>query len=132
MTFGNRLRVARKAKQLTQKELAARINAAHNSISNWENDQNLPDHDTILRLCRELDVQPNYFFSIDSLSETTDYCTEQEIEAWFKESGADIHSPIVQRLIKSLAKLPEEGWEKVLEYMEFLAEKHKKETTDQQ
>ena len=65
MTFGQRLRAARKAKRLTQKELAAEIKAAHNSISNWENDQNMPDPDTIQNLCWALDVQPNYFFSYD-------------------------------------------------------------------
>lgn len=66
MTFGSRLRTARKAKQLTQKELAAKIKAAHNSISNWENDQNMPDPDTIQNLCWALDVQPNYFFSLEN------------------------------------------------------------------
>lgn len=66
MTFGNRLRTARKAKQLTQKELAVKIKAAHNSISNWENDQNMPDPDTIQNLCWALDVDPNYFFSVES------------------------------------------------------------------
>lgn len=65
LTFGQRLRQARKEKQLTQKELAAKINAAHNSISNWENDQNMPDPDTIQNLCWALDVQPNFFFSVD-------------------------------------------------------------------
>lgn len=65
MTFGQRLRLARKEKQLTQKELAAKINAKHNSISNWENDQNMPDPDTIQNLCWALDVQPNFFFSVD-------------------------------------------------------------------
>ncbi|MBS5166258.1 MAG: helix-turn-helix domain-containing protein [Butyricicoccus pullicaecorum] len=66
MTFGQKLRAARKAKQLTQKGLALMIHAAHNSISNWENDQNHPDPDTIQNLCWALDVTPNYFF----LSET--------------------------------------------------------------
>ncbi len=65
MTFGERLRSARKRKQLTQKELAAKVNAAHNSISNWENNQNMPDPETIQNLCWALDVQPNYFFSVD-------------------------------------------------------------------
>lgn len=66
MTFGERLRAARKQKKLTQKELASKINAAHNSISNWENNQNMPDPDTIQNLCWALDVQPNYFFSVDT------------------------------------------------------------------
>lgn len=66
MTFGARLRSARKAKQLTQKELAVKIKAAHNSISNWENNQNMPDPDTIQNLCWALDVEPNYFFATPS------------------------------------------------------------------
>ena len=66
MTFGERLRAARKQKKLTQKELASIINAAHNSISNWENNQNMPDPDTIQNLCWALGVQPNYFFSVDA------------------------------------------------------------------
>lgn len=68
MTFGQRLRAARKDKHLTQKALASIIDAAHNSISNWENDRNMPDPDTIQHLCWALDVQPNYFFSVDSSS----------------------------------------------------------------
>lgn len=63
MTFGEKLRTARKQKKLTQKELALKIGAAHNSISNWENNQNKPDPDTIQELCWVLDVTPNYFFS---------------------------------------------------------------------
>lgn len=66
MTFGQKLRAARKAKKLTQKGLASMINAAHNSISNWENDQNRPDPDTIQNLCWALDVTPNYFFLPDA------------------------------------------------------------------
>ena len=68
MTFGQRLRSARKEKKLTQKELAVKIQAAHNSISNWENDQNMPDPDTIQNLCWALDVEPNYFFAVDTSS----------------------------------------------------------------
>lgn len=71
MTFGERLRKARKAKKLTQKELASLISAAHNSISNWENDQNKPDPDTIQALCWVLDVTPNYLLGPDSSSATT-------------------------------------------------------------
>lgn len=66
MTFGERLRQARKEKKLTQKQLAITIGAAHNSISNWENDQNMPDPDTIQNLCWALNVQPNYFFAVES------------------------------------------------------------------
>lgn len=72
MTLGEKIRAARKAKGMTQKELAAKIKAAHNSISNWENDQNNPDPNTIQHLCWALDVQPNYFLGDDEDSPSPD------------------------------------------------------------
>ena len=47
MTFGQRLRKARKERGFTQKQLADLIDAKHNSVSDWENDKNKPDPDTI-------------------------------------------------------------------------------------
>lgn len=69
MTFGEKIKAARKRKKLTQKELALLIHAAHNSISNWENDQNKPDPDTIQNLCWALDITPNYLFDGDAAIE---------------------------------------------------------------
>jgi transcriptional regulator with XRE-family HTH domain len=59
-TFGTRLRAARKSANMTQKELASAIGAKHNSVSNWENDQNMPDPDTIVRICEVLNVGADY------------------------------------------------------------------------
>lgn len=59
-TFGGRLRAARKAKGVTQKELAAQIGAKHNSVSNWENDQNRPDSGMLERICGALDVAADF------------------------------------------------------------------------
>ncbi len=61
-TFGDRLREARKRKKLTQQGLAELIDVKHNSISNWENGQNVPDPDTIERICSALNVSFNYLF----------------------------------------------------------------------
>ena len=59
-TFGYRLRAARKHAGITQKELATLINAKHNSVSNWENGQNMPDPDTIVDICEALNVSANF------------------------------------------------------------------------
>lgn len=59
-TFGEKLRASRKAMGLTQKELAQSIGSKHNSISDWENDKNMPDPDTIVRVCETLKVEPGY------------------------------------------------------------------------
>lgn len=61
-TFGSNLKEARKRKKLTQRQLADAINAKHNSVSNWENDQNKPDPDTIELICGVLDISPNVLF----------------------------------------------------------------------
>lgn len=68
MSFGEKLRQARKRRGLTQKELAQAVDARHNSVSNWESDKNQPDPETIRRLCRVLEVDPNFFFEAESLS----------------------------------------------------------------
>lgn len=60
MSFGSQLRKARLDAGLTQKQLAVAVDAKHNSISNWENDQNRPDTDTINLLCTTLNISPNY------------------------------------------------------------------------
>ena len=64
--FGDKIREARKAAGLTQRQLAETINVSNTSISNWEKGLSRPDPDTIQNLCWALDVQPNYFFGAES------------------------------------------------------------------
>lgn len=66
LTFGEKIKEARKSKKLTQKQLASKIGAAHNSISDWENDKNKPDPDTIELLCGILEITPNYLLASTS------------------------------------------------------------------
>lgn len=66
MTFGNKLKDARKSKGYTQKELAELVDATNTAVSNWENDINKPDMDMIEKLCGALSVSPKYFFSFDA------------------------------------------------------------------
>ena len=70
LTFGEKIKEARKEKHLTQKQLADKIGAKHNSVSDWENNKNKPDPDTIELLCGVLGIAPNYLLStpFDSFS----------------------------------------------------------------
>jgi len=106
MTFGENLRLARKAKKLTQKELATKIGAKHNSISNWENNQNRPDPDTIQLLCWALDVTPNYFFSSN--------------ETLLQQN--DTHKE-THPLLQIYNELNEEGQKNLMDYAEYIANK---------
>ncbi len=61
--FGDKIKFARTAAGLTQKQLADKINVSNTSISNWEKNISRPDPDTIQHLCWALNVEPNYFFA---------------------------------------------------------------------
>lgn len=66
MTFGEKIRESRITLKLTQKQLADKIGAKHNSISDWENDKNKPDPNTIELLCGVLNISPNYLLGTSS------------------------------------------------------------------
>lgn len=59
--LGDKIKAARKAAGLTQRELADKINVGNTTISNWEKGVSRPDADQIQVLCWALDVQPNFF-----------------------------------------------------------------------
>ena len=65
MAFGDKLRSARQAAGLTQRELAKRIGMENSSICNWEKGRSVPYVDTIETICWVLHVDPAYFFEKD-------------------------------------------------------------------
>lgn len=108
MTFGQRLRQSRTVKKMTQKQLASAVGAKHNSVSDWENDKNKPDPDTIELLCGVLEITPNYLLN----------------------SSDDDISPFEKEIIKKYRSLDEHGKEMVdftleKEYERSVAEKKK-------
>lgn len=69
MTLGEKIKTARIAKGLTQRQLAELINAKHNSVSDWENDKSKPDIDTIELICGALDLTPTYIMGTKTTEE---------------------------------------------------------------
>ena len=71
-TFGEKMRSARVAKDLLQKDLAEKLGVRSNSISNWEKDQNYPDIETIAHICDILEVSASYLIEdCDKLNQET-------------------------------------------------------------
>ena len=62
MSFGGRLRMARKAKQLSMEKLAEQVGLSTMSISKYENDKMNPDSTMMLKLANALDVKVEFFF----------------------------------------------------------------------
>lgn len=56
------VRAARKAKGITQEELAGRIKRTPESLSNVERGNALPSIETLICLCQELQIDPNSIF----------------------------------------------------------------------
>lgn len=62
MGFAERLKEARIAAGLNQKELGAMIGVTGNAISNYENGTSSPNDKILLKLFDALGVEPNYLF----------------------------------------------------------------------
>ena len=70
--FGEKIRNARKALGLTQRQLAERLGVANTSVSNWEKDLSRPDADMVQKLCDILGLQPNEFYGAPSRNTVSD------------------------------------------------------------
>jgi transcriptional regulator with XRE-family HTH domain len=109
MSLATRLKAARKAKGLTQKELAALVGVTGSAIGNYEKSVSSPNEDTLIRLMDALGVDANYLYADDmaprpavvpDLSEN-----EQRLFALFHSLNALGQGTLV-RLAESLADDP--------------------------
>ena len=67
MNVGKNIAKFRKEKNLTQEELAKKINVSPKTISSYENNKNLPNIETLILLSQELDVSINDILGINVL-----------------------------------------------------------------
>ncbi|MCI8568195.1 MAG: helix-turn-helix transcriptional regulator [Bacilli bacterium] len=56
MSVGQKLLDLRKSKQLSQEEVAEKLNVTRQTISKWETDQSMPDFDKIVPLCKLYEI----------------------------------------------------------------------------
>ncbi len=71
MDFGNRLAAARKAKDMSQEELAELLGVSRQTIYKWETAITYPDVDKLLDISKILDVTPSYLLGEQTNSEIT-------------------------------------------------------------
>lgn len=115
MTFGEKIREARKAFGYTQRQLAEKIGAKHNSISDWENDKNKPDPDTIELLCGILELEPNYLLR---KNDNDILQRQKESQSKFAEQW-EIQS-FERKLLDNFSKLTDDNKNKVISYTKNL------------
>lgn len=61
--IGKFITTCRKEKNLTQEELAEKLNVSNKSVSRWENGKNMPDYAVLNDLCNILDININELLS---------------------------------------------------------------------
>ena len=75
--IGNFIAECRKSKNLTQMQLAEKLNITDRAISKWERGKGLPDSSIMLDLCKELGISVNELLSGEMI-EMNDYDKKTE------------------------------------------------------
>ncbi len=86
-TFGQRFSRLRKAKGLTQDDVAARVNVSAQAVSKWENDINMPDVGILLNLG-------------DMLGVSTDELLGKEVEAVAKYEPETVQKDLKKLMLR--------------------------------
>ena len=69
MEIGKFIAELRKEKNMTQQELANKLNITDRAISHWENGRSIPDAGIMLELCKALDINVNELLSAKKIME---------------------------------------------------------------
>ena len=85
------IRAVRKAKGLSQEELAVRLNVVRQTVSKWEAGLSVPDADLLIRLSEELETPVNVL-----LGETVTEVRQDEL-AVIAEKLAEINGELARR-----------------------------------
>lgn len=80
--LGEKIRIARQQKQLTQKQLGEALGVSHAVISNWEKEINRPDVDMLEELCKLLDINPNDLFNMNTINNNLSDSEQQLINEY--------------------------------------------------
>lgn len=65
MSLGNKLAAARRARNLTQEQLAEKLDVTRQAVSRWESDTAYPETDKIVRMAQILEVSCDYLLQDD-------------------------------------------------------------------
>ena len=88
MNFSEKLLALRKANDLTQEQLAEKLDVSRQSISKWESGQAVPELDKIVALSAVFDVTTDYLLKsseIDDLSVKTEMLEKQQQQILIRE-----------------------------------------------
>jgi len=103
MEFSEKLITLRKSRDLTQEQLAERLNVSRQSVSKWESGQVIPEVEKLVELSRVFDVTVDYLVKpsqIDELSVKTEILEQQQRQIMAREEKRSQH---FRRILYSVA-----------------------------
>lgn len=105
MNFGARLKMARTAAGLNQKELGEKVGVTGNAISNYENGTSAPNDRVLLLLFDALGVEPNFLFQDSFEKKAPAQVQELTSEEWeiIRAYRAASHDPAGRALLRDTA-----------------------------
>ena len=87
--FGERIKMLREDKDMTQKELGDKLGVAWRTISNWEREEREPNITHVLNLSKIFDVSTDYI--LGRTKRPTEAIAKQEIDGDIFEFNYDIN-----------------------------------------
>lgn len=57
--FGNKITIYRKMRNMTQEQLAEKLDVSKQAISKWENGKSFPRFELFIKVCKELKMDLN-------------------------------------------------------------------------
>jgi len=117
LTFGERLRMARERKGLTQMDVYRAIKLGNKSLSRYENNATKPDPETVKSLVQLYDVSADFILGLtDKMGHASPpLCTSKS-----KPKIADVLSSKDTELLDKFDSLSPEAKKKATEYIEML------------
>lgn len=118
--IGIRIRVCRKSAKKTQREFAESLGMSENYIWQIENGQRDPSDRTVRDICRIFGVNEIWLRTGEGEAHTP-LSREEELAAIFAE--VQIGSDDKSRLIRALARMPDEAFPAMVKFLEQLHER---------
>ncbi len=111
----HRLKIARKAKKMTQEQLAIKVQTTKGTISNYENGHSTPSNEMLVLLANSLNTTTDYL-----LGNTNNPAPLSQQEKDEVEFQAFANNPTLEKWYKELPKSKEEDLEKLRKMWEIL------------
>jgi len=88
--MGRRIAKRRKSLNLTQEDISEAIGLSNNHISNIENSHSIPSIETLMKVCEQLDITPDYVLLgitkdsnkglVSQINEKLKLCSEKKLK----------------------------------------------------